>query len=52
MSVSDREIDRAMKYGLDDFDWLWAVVEMARGRPWNEQTPAQERRDDSREEAR
>lgn len=34
MAVSDREIDRAMQYGLEDFDWLWAVVEMARGRCW------------------
>ncbi len=32
MAVSDREIDRVMQFGLEDFDWFWVVVELATGR--------------------
>ncbi len=40
MGVSDRDIDRAMKYGLEDFDWFWVVVELATGRRPETDEPA------------
>lgn len=39
MAVSDRDIDRAVKYGLEDFDWFWVVVELATGRRPNTDDP-------------
>ena len=44
MAVSDRDIDRAMQFGLEDFDWFWVVVELATGRRQDNEAEARDAR--------